>query len=177
MAGLMGIFTKLVGSKAQLKADASAAGGGAAGLLATSYVLPMTDGLPLVGAAPRWARQAVLGVVAGRVARLAPLPVVDRDAFACGVVGAVSGHAIASFIGSMLGQSVSAGLAEVLPETYPLSGPFDAPQIGPLDDTVQMPSASELAEVLPEEQFAAIGGLNAQPIDADSMAGFIGGVH
>lgn len=174
--GFSGVLKKIVGGKAELVRDGSAAVGGAAGLLATSYLLPMTDGLPLVGGLDRAYRQLALGVVAGRLAHAAPkLPLVDREAFACGVTGAVAGHALASIVAGFLGNTLSSGLSEVLPEQS-FGSTFNVPPIGPLDDTAQLPSASQLAEALPEQQFAAVAGLSAQPVDVNALGSWLGGI-
>ena len=176
MAGLAGLVKKLVGTKADLVRDVSAAGGGAAGLLATHFLLPMTDGLPLVGGVSlRGYRQAVLGLVMGRAARMAPIPG-NRDAFASGVTGAVAGHAVASIVAGFLGRTLNSGLSEVLPEES-FGASFNIPQVGPMTDQLQLPSASELAEVLPEEQFAAVSGLSAQPVDVNSLGSWIGALN
>ena len=85
----------------------------------------------------------------------------------------MAGTAILSVVRGFLGESIVPNLSEVLPEES-FGSTFRVPQIGPLTDTMQLPSASQMAEVLPEEQFAAVAGLSAQPVDVNNLGSWIG---
>lgn len=156
LKGLGDLGLRKILDPGKLKDHAWAAAGGAGGLMAARALEPTLAGLPVIGAAPGWARAAILGVIGATLLERV------NDNASKGFAGAVLGSALDNLVQGLLSGAGLKGLGfTVVP---------GAPGAEELGQSVVV-DPDQLAEIEPTQEFM---GLDARVEEVAPLGAFIG---